>query len=199
MATYICVHCGVEFEGRSTIYRKETKIEPLQVPKKPTLTPDITQAVVVEKGLLSQDFPPRKIHIKKQSTFPAHPEIVPSIIGQASSDYSLLTTVYKAFRSNLFAPENFYTLIKFHSIYSSGNGIYLTDETGNMLKVSDNWSNGTQSAFMHEAMYKSIEAVFGKVSVLGQDLMFTPLSTIDSLATRQIILLSRCLGIIHRE
>lgn len=185
----------MEFEGRSTIYKKETRIEPLTAPVKPSLSPTVTQAIMVERGLLSQDFPPRKIQIKKQSTFPAHPEIIPSIIDQATSDYSLVTTIYKAFRSNLFAPENFYTLIKFHSIYSSGSDIYLTDEAGNMLKLSNEWNNGTRIPFLRKAMYERIEVIFGKVSVRGQNLTFAPLSTIDSKATCQITLLSRDLGL----
>jgi hypothetical protein len=185
----------MEFEGRGAIYKKETRIEPLAVPVKPTLPPNVTQAIMVERATLTQDFPPRKIQIKKQSIFPAHPEIIPSIIEQATADYSLITTIYKAFRSNLFAPEDFYTLLKFHGIYSSSSDLYLIDEKENMLKVSDDWNGGTQTPFLERAIYEPIDAVFGKVSVRGQDLIFAPLSTINRKATSQISFLSRCLGI----
>ena len=40
----------MEAEGRGTIYKTETRIEPLVAPAKATLSPNVTQSIVVEKA-----------------------------------------------------------------------------------------------------------------------------------------------------
>jgi len=173
----------MEPEGRGIIYRQETRIEPLKAPPKSSLAQDVTAMMIAERGYLCEGFPPRQIVVTRQSVFPAALDIVSSVAEQATSNYKMIGTIYKAFRSNLFAPEVFYSLIKFNAVYSTEDAVYLVDEHNNMLKIADNTYSGNNLSFLNEIIYEKPEAVFGKVSSRGQDLHFSPLTIIDSTAS----------------
>ena len=126
----------MEVDGRGTVFRHESKIDPLEQPDKPHTKNNITNALIVGKRLIVSRLPSTKNSLSQERVlFLQQSRKLNPYAGQVTFKYDILTTIYKAFRSNLFAPEAFYTLVKYHKLYSLKEKLYLVDENNHICSA----------------------------------------------------------------
>ena len=158
------------------LYRTDKPIDPLVAPVKSHSDTRAAQIIAVEKALLVPDFPPQRLIFKDSYTEPLTNELCDQIMTHVPSSFSMLVTRYKGFRSNVFAPTDFYTMLAFNSAYSTLRDLYLVDSENAMLRLDLSFADGAQARFRHHLIYGRFEAIFGRLTVQGPDPVMVPLS-----------------------
>ncbi len=176
---------------RGILYRTDSPIDPLVAPEKNQGDTRASQVIVVDKGLLVPDFPPQRIIFKETYTEPLNEEFVAKVMNFVPNSFSQLVARYKGFRSNVFAPTDFYTMLSFNSAYSTLRDLYLVDSENAMLRLDMSFSDGAQARFRHHLIYGRFEAMFGRLTVQGPDPVMVPLSVFHHDDRPPFIFLSR--------
>jgi len=166
---YLCPSSG-------TLYRTDTVVDPLVAPVKQRTDPNAAHVKVVTRALAVPDFPPQRLILRDVFTEPLTFEMTSKLADHAPDSFGSLVTRYKAFRSNVFAPTDFYTLVRFKSAYSTVRDLYLVDGDNAMLRVDMSFTDGAQARFRHHLVYGRFEMIFGRLTVRGPDPLFVPLS-----------------------
>ena len=174
------------------LYKTVDSVDPLLPPKKAhmILSPK-EQVLKVERALFIPDFPPQRLKLKDSHREAMTQGLSKEVLSFSTDNFKTLIRCYKGFRSNVFAPTDFYTLISYDGAYSTSKDLYLIDQDQSMLRLSLEFNDGAQARFLHHLIYGTFSCIFGKLSAKGPDTVFHPLSIFNEKERKPFLFLAK--------
>lgn len=143
--------------------------------------------LTVSEGYQYPGYPPFRLKLKEFHESPASAQNIERIIAKAPHDFRHITDAFKTFKKDLFAPDDYYTLLKPEGFYASDTDLVVFDVEGTAfsLLLTD------RSTFQMQQLLETstVNVLFGKLHAIDGLLKFEPLSAIRQSAERAVIAL----------
>ena len=166
-------------ELRSGDLLTEKLILPKQLQKKPDAEKRSYHGrkLGISDALQYPGYAPFRLKFKTMTEQDVRPPDIDAMIARANPDFANAVAAFQAFKKDVFAPDDYYALLRPTGFYAASEGLAIFDAQGQALplRLPEN------RAWKLESLLASapIKALFGKIQAQQGRFVFTPLSAVS--------------------